>query len=385
MIPYGKQKITKSDIKAVVEVLESDFITQGNCVPEFEQALCRYTSAKHAVAVNSATSALHIACLSLGLEKGDCVWTSPVTFVASANCARLCGAEVDFVDIDQNTYNLSIDALRKKLLIAKKNNKLPKILIPVHLCGASCDMQAIKALSKEYGFYIIEDASHAIGGRYQEQAIGCCQYSDITVFSFHPVKIITTGEGGAALTNKKILAEKMTMLRSHGVTRNDEYLYKAAEGPWYYEQHILGQNYRLTDIQAALGMSQFKRIDQMIDSRNHLASRYDKLLSKLPLKLPYRDNNFYSSYHLYIIRLNLSKIKISHKEVFELLRKKNIGVNLHYIPVYKQPYYQSLGFPENYCNQAEEYYKEAITLPLFPELTLNDQNHIVHAIKEIVL
>lgn len=385
MIPYGKQEITQQDIDAVVAVLQSDFLTQGPQVPAFEQALCDHTGAGYALAVNSATSALHIACLALGLGEGDWLWTTPVTFVASANCGLYCGARVDFVDIDPHTYNMSVSQLEQKLIQAKKDNSLPKVVVPVHLCGQPCDMQEIAALSQEYGFYIIEDASHAIGGRYQDHIIGDCYYADITVFSFHPVKIITTAEGGAALTNNAKLAEKMTLLRSHGVTRDPALMVSESDGGWYYQQIALGFNYRMTDIQAALGNSQIIRLDQFVAARHALAVRYDKLLAALPVTCPYQLENTYSGLHLYVIRLQLELIASSHREVFDALREKGIGVNVHYIPVHTQPYYQNLGFQVGDFPVAEQYYAEAISLPLFHTMTHSEQDRVVAALTEILV
>lgn len=384
MIPYGKQNINQQDIDAVVDVLQSDFITQGPCVQQFEQALCQYTGAQYATAVNSATSALHIACRALGLSANDRLWTSPITFVASANCGLYCGATIDFVDIDPQSYNLCPQQLARKLEQAKQENKLPKILVPVHLSGQSCDMQAIRELADEYNFYIIEDASHAIGGRYQKQTIGACQYSDITVFSFHPVKIITTGEGGCALTNHPELAEKLTLLKSHGITRDPQKMTNDADGPWYYEQIDLGYNYRMTDLQAALGISQLTRIDPFIAQRKQVAERYNTWLADSPITRPHCHKDSDSAHHLYIIRLQLEHINKSHKAVFNELREHGIGVNLHYIPVYKQPFYQERGFSKNYCANAEKYYQEAISLPIFPDLTEKDQGYIVETLQGIL-
>jgi UDP-4-amino-4,6-dideoxy-N-acetyl-beta-L-altrosamine transaminase len=379
MIPYGKQDITQDDIDAVVNVLKSDFLTQGPCVPRFEKEISRCCGAKYAVAVNSATSALHLACLSLGLGNGDWLWTSPITFVASANCGLYCGAKVDFVDINPATYNLCPKALKKKLIKAKELGKLPKVVVVVHLCGQSCDMKAIHVLSKEYGFKIIEDASHAIGGKYLNEPIGNCKYSDITVFSFHPVKIITTGEGGMALTNNNKLAEHMSLLRSHGVTRDPSQMTKQADGDWYYQQIELGYNYRMTDIQAALGVSQLKKINNNISRRHEIADRYNKFLSDFPLTLPYQSADGYSAFHLYIIRL---KNRNKHKQIFDTLRDKGIGVNLHYIPLYRQPYYQFKDSDYNNFPESESYYSEAITIPLYPTMSNQDQDVVIQAIKE---
>jgi UDP-4-amino-4,6-dideoxy-N-acetyl-beta-L-altrosamine transaminase len=384
MIPYGKQDISQQDIDAVLEVLSSDFLTQGPQVPAFEHALMAFTQAKYAVAVNSATSALHIACLALGLGKGDWLWTSPVTFVASANCGLYCGAQVDFVDIDEQSYNLCPVKLAEKLLLAKASGRLPKVVIPVHLSGQPCDMKAIYELSKIYDFHIIEDASHAIGGQYHQQAIGACQYSDITVFSFHPVKIVTTAEGGAALTNSAALAEKMVLLRSHGITRDVELMRGPSHGPWYYEQIELGFNYRMTELQGALGVSQMLRLNEFVRARHHLSERYDLLLEHLPVKCPSHLEDTYSGMHLYVIRLKLEQINKSHAQVFNELREKGIGVNLHYIPLYRQPFYSDMGFkPENFI-AAENYYQEAISLPMFSSMTEVMQNTVVDALTEIL-
>jgi len=376
-IPYGRQDVSEADIEAVVDVLRSDFLTQGPSVPAFEKAVSDYCGAKYALATNSATSALHIACLALGVGPEDWVWTTPVTFVASANCARYCGAQVDFVDIDAQTYNMSVDRLAEKLAQAKTQGKLPKAVIPVHLCGQACEMEAIHALSKQYGFHIIEDASHAIGGRYKGKPIGNCEYSSITVFSFHPVKLITTGEGGMALTNDPKLAVHMARLRSHGITRETSEMTHASDGPWYYQQLELGFNYRMTDIQAALGLSQMKRLDEFVTKRHSIAARYEKLLDNIPVTRPWQHPDSYSGLHLYVIRLKLDAIKATHKELFERLRTAGIGVNLHYIPVYRQPYYAKMGFNPNDFPEAERYYKEAISLPMYPTLTEQEQEEVV--------
>ena len=384
MIPYGRQEITSADVDAVVAVLRSDYLTQGPMVPRFEQTVAQYCGASHAIAVNSATSALHIACLSLGLGTGDWLWTSPITFVASANCGLYCGAKIDFVDIDPRTYNLCPQALEQKLIIAEREGRLPKIVVPVHLCGQPCDMAAIHALSQQYGFKIIEDASHAIGGKYQGEPIGNCRYSDITLFSFHPVKIITTGEGGMALTNDTILADRMALLRSHGITRDPAQMTHAPDGPWYYQQITLGFNYRMTDIQAALGISQMERLDDYVARRHTLAQRYNERLAELPVTTPWQHLDSYSGLHLYVIRLHLDKINATHRQVFEALREQSIGVNLHYIPVYFQPYYQRLGFKSGYCPHAEHYYTEAISLPMFPDLTEKQQIDIICSLDKVV-
>jgi UDP-4-amino-4,6-dideoxy-N-acetyl-beta-L-altrosamine transaminase len=384
MIPYGRQHITQADIDAVVNVLQSDFLTQGPKVPAFERAVVEKVGAKHAVAVNSGTSALHVACLALGLGPGDILWTSPITFMASANCALYCGARVDFVDIDPHTYTMCPKALEEKLEQAKKENRLPKIVIPVHLCGQPCNMKAIFDLSKKYGFKIIEDACHALGGEYKGSPIGNCRYSDITVFSFHPVKIITTGEGGMNTTNDADMASHMARLCSHGITRDPDLMTHAPEGPWYYQQIELGFNYRMTDIQAALGLSQLEKLDEFIARRRELAKRYDELLANLPVTTPWQDPNGNSAWHLYVIRLQLEKISQTHEQVFVALREKGIGVNLHYIPVHTQPFYQKLGFETGQFPKAEQYYREAITLPIFPAMTNDEQNEVVSSLKEIL-
>ena len=384
MIPYGRQDINQQDINAVVEVLKSDFLTQGPQVPAFEQAIIDACDAKYAVAVNSATSALHIACLALGLGNDDWLWTTPNTFVASANCALYCGAKVDFVDIDPRTYNLCAKQLEKKLIAAQKVGKLPKIVIPVHFSGQSCDMQAIHELAKKYGFNIIEDASHAIGGKYKGEPIGNSRYSDITVFSFHPVKIVTTAEGGMAVTNNAKLAEQLNLLRSHGITRDEELMTKAADGPWYYQQIELGYNYRMTELQAALGLSQMQRLEAFVIKRHELASRYDNLLHDLPITLPWQHPDSYSARHLYVIRLQLEQINITHLDVFNALRAAGVLVNLHYIPVHTQPYYQKMGFASGQFPEAEKYYKEAISIPLFSAMTEGQQDTVCSTLKTIL-
>lgn len=381
MIPYGRQDITQTDIDAVVGVLQSDFLTQGPMVPRFEQSVAQHVGASHALAVNSATSALHIACLALGLGPGDRLWTTPITFVASANCALYCGAEVDFVDIDPRTYNLCAQALALKLEQAEREGKLPKIVVPVHLCGQPCDMQAIHALSQRYGFKIIEDASHAIGGKYQGEFIGNSRYSDITVFSFHPVKIITTAEGGMALTNDDELASKMALLRSHGITRDPAQMTHEADGPWYYQQIDLGFNYRMTELQAALGVTQMERLDQYVARRHQLARRYDDLLTDLPVTTPWQHADSYSGLHLYVIRLQLDQIQKTHRQVFESLREQGIGVNLHYIPVHMQPHYERMGFEPADFPQAQVYYKEAISIPMFQTMTDEQQDEVIAALR----
>ncbi|MBP0639833.1 UDP-4-amino-4,6-dideoxy-N-acetyl-beta-L-altrosamine transaminase [Cupriavidus sp. AcVe19-6a] len=383
MIPYGRQDLTEDDIAAVVDVLRSDFLTQGPAVPSFERAVANYVSGKHAIAVNSATAALHIACLALELGPGDELWTSPITFVASANCARYCGAKVDFVDIDPKTYNLDVTALRAKLIAARIQGRLPKIVVAVHLCGQSCDMESILALSQEFSFRVIEDASHAIGGRYLGNQVGGCQFSDVTVFSFHPVKIITTGEGGIAVTNSADLANRMRLLRSHGITRDPSETTHIPDGAWYYQQLILGFNYRLTDIQAALGSSQLLRIDSYIKARRRLAARYDSLLAELPIGLPWQLPETESSFHLYIVRIG-QLAGTTRDVVFDSMRKMGIGVNVHYIPLHLQPYYAALGFKPGDYPIAEKYYEEAISLPLFATLSIEQQDAVVLALQSAI-
>ncbi|MGZ5781090.1 MAG: UDP-4-amino-4,6-dideoxy-N-acetyl-beta-L-altrosamine transaminase [Burkholderiaceae bacterium] len=383
MIPYGRQDISDADIEAVLEVLRSECLTQGPAVPAFEKCVAAHCCAQYAVAVNSATSALHIACLALGVGQNDVVWTTPITFVASANCALYCGAQVDFVDIDPCSYNMSIERLAEKLAYASRIGNLPKVLIPVHLCGQPCDMKGIYALSQQYGFKVIEDASHAIGGKYIDEPIGNCRYSDITIFSFHPVKIITTGEGGMAMTNDVRLAKRMQLFRSHGITRDVEEMTHAPDGPWYYQQIELGYNYRMTDLQAALGLSQMRRLDEFVAKRHAIAKRYEQLLAKLPVITPWQHADSYSAFHLYVIRLKLEEIRVTHRQVFEALRAAGIGVNLHYIPVYRQPYYERLGFKEGYCPDSERYYTEAISLPLYPGLTEKQQGEVVAALNMV--
>ena len=384
MIPYGRQAISEQDIESVVAILRSDWLTQGPAIARFEQTVADYCEVKYAIAVSSATAALHIACLASGLGDRDLLWTSPNTFVASANCGLYCGAKVDFVDIDPQTYNLSIGELEKKLTKAAKQRCLPKVLIPVHFAGQSCEMEKIFSLSQQYGFKVIEDASHAIGGKYQGKAIGCCEFSDMTVFSFHPVKIITTGEGGMILTDRQDLYEKLMRLRSHGITRNPDLMQGESHGAWYYQQLDLGFNYRMTDIQAALGTSQMQRLDEFVTRRRYLVQRYDRLLQDLPIILPYQHCDTESSWHLYVIRLNLDKINKTHRQIFEELRGAGIGVNLHYIPVHIQPYYQNLGFQSGDFPEAEKYYQNAISIPLYYGLTDQEQDEVITKMYEIL-
>jgi UDP-4-amino-4,6-dideoxy-N-acetyl-beta-L-altrosamine transaminase len=374
MIPYGRQDISQADIDAVVEVLQSDFLTQGPVVPEFEKIVATYCDSIHAIAVNSATSALHLACLALGVGAKDLVWTSPISFVASANCARYCGADVDFVDIDPLTFNMSVERLAEKL---EQADRLPKVVIPVHMAGQSCDMREIHALSLRYGFRIIEDASHAIGGSYKGEKVGGCRFSDIAVFSFHPVKIITTGEGGMALTNDRELAKRMALLRSHGITRHPSEMTLPPDGAWYYQQIELGFNYRMTEIQAALGVTQMQRINEFVLERNKLANKYDELLNMKGFITPWQHPDVYSSRHLYILKTETVDTFSKRKEVFDRMREAGVGVNVHYIPIYRQPYYSAMGFSPEDFPAAENYYANAITLPLFPGLSEKDQEYIV--------
>jgi len=385
MIPYGKQDISQADIDAVVAVLKSDYLTQGSQVPLFEKTVSTYCQSDYAVAVNSATSALHISCLALGLGKGDYLWTSPNSFVASSNCALYCGAQVDFVDINPHTYNMCVVALENKLQKARQTNTLPKIVVPVHFAGQSCEMKRIHELSLEYGFKIIEDAAHAIGGKYLNRRIGGCQYSDITVFSFHPVKIVTTGEGGIATTNQADLAEKMQLVRSHGVTRNPNLMTKEAEGDWYYQQVDLGFNYRMTEMQAALGVSQMKRVDEFVSIRNAFAKRYGELLQHLPLVLPFQHADSDSSFHLYPILIQTDLIFKTRAQVFKALREHGVGVNIHYIPIHTQPYYQKMGFVEGDFPIAEAYYQQVISIPVFQAMTVQDQDRVIEILEESLI
>jgi len=376
-IPYGRQDISDADVAAVAEVLRSDWITQGPAIEKFERSVAQYCGAKYAVAVSSGTAALHIACLAAGLGVGDYLWTSPNTFVASANCALYCGAQIDFVDIDPRTYNMNPERLAEKLRRTGRNDRLPRVVIPVHFSGQSCAMERIHELAAEYGFMVIEDAAHAIGGGYKQSKIGSCAFSDMAVFSFHPVKIITTGEGGMVLTNRKDLYEKLVRLRSHGIIRDPRVMLGEPDGPWYYQQIDLGYNYRMTDLQAALGLSQLQRIDAFVARRRELAARYDRNLDGLPLMLPWQHPECCSAYHLYVIRLNLKRLGKTRLEVFEALRQAGIGVNVHYIPVHTQPHYRRLGFKGGDFPEAERYYSEAITLPLYYNLSEEDQDYVV--------
>jgi len=384
VIPYGKQDITEADINSVLKVLQSDFLTQGPQVPLFEKAISKYCCVDFSVAVNSATSALHIACMAIGISKGDIVWTSPNSFVASANCAIYCGAKINFVDIDPQTFNLSVYELEKKLIQAKKENKLPKLVIPVHFAGQSCDMKKIYSLGQEYGFKIIEDASHAIGARYLKSQVGSCKYSDITVFSFHPVKIITTAEGGIATTKSKKLANKMKLLRSHGITRDKGLMIGDSDGDWYYQQVDLGFNYRMTELQAALGSSQLNRVEEFIANRKKIKERYDLLLTDLPIVKPYQHQDCFSSLHLYPIQIDLEFVAKSRKNIFDALRSCGIGVNVHYIPIHIQPYYSMLGFKTGDFPNSEAFYEKAISIPIFQSMTLVQQDEVINSIKAVL-
>lgn len=385
VIPYGHQDINEHDIEAVVDVLRSPFLTQGPCVPRFEEAVAARSGARYALAVNSATSALHIACVAVGLGPGDCLWTTPNTFVASANCARYCGADVDFVDIDPATWNMSTEALSRKLAEAKRKRKLPKVVVPVHFAGQPTEQEKIFYLAQEYGFRIIEDASHSIGASRNGEPAGSCRWADIVIFSFHPVKIITTGEGGMALTNDKTFAQRMDLLRTHGITRDRALVHEADPAPWHYEQQMLGFNYRMTDLQAALGMSQLARLEQFVERRNNIARRYHTALRDLPLRLPLVLPENYSAYHLYVIRVPVGAVRKSQRQIFVELRECGIGVNVHYEPVHLQPYYRELGFKEGDFPEAERYGTEAMTLPLFPSLSEGQQEQVVAALRQSIV
>ena len=384
-IKYGRQDVTQDDIEAVNEVLRSDWLTQGPMIPAFEETVSNYCGASFAVATNSSTSALHIACLALGLGDGDILWTCPNTFVASSNAGLYCGANIDFIDCDSETYNIDIKKLEERLSVAKSENNLPKVVMPVHLTGQSCEMESIFKLSQEYGFRIIEDASHAIGGEYKGAKVGSCEYSDITVFSFHPVKIITTGEGGMALTNDPKIFNKLQKFRSHGITSDQEEMYsRPANEIWNYQQVCLGYNYRMTDISAALGISQMQRLDQYISTRHLIANKYNAELAKLPLITPFQHKDTYSSYHLYVIRLELDKLSRSQKEIHDSLIETGINVNLHYIPVYRQPFYEKMGFKKGYCPEAEKYHETAISIPIYPTLNDSDQDWVINSLAKLL-
>ena len=383
IINYGRQSISETDIQAVVDVLRSDFLTQGPVVPAFEHTVANYCHARHGVAVSNATAALHIACLALGLGPGDWLWTSPITFVASANCGLYCGAQVDFVDIDPHTFNMSPKALEKKLIEAKLQGKLPKVVVPVHMCGQPCDMVAIHALSRKYSFKIIEDASHAIGAKYLGEPVGNCRFSDITVFSFHPVKIITTAEGGLAVTNNAKLAQKMTLLRSHGISSAAADMEaRPADEIWNYQQIDLGFNYRMTEMQAALGLSQLQQLDRFVSIRQSIAAFYDQALSAVDIHTPWQHPDTLSSFHLYPIQISATS-GISQKALYQSLTEAGVKVNLHYIPVYRQPYYARLGFKPGYCPHAEDYYKSSISIPVYAALTAVQRQRVVELIQRL--
>jgi len=384
MIPYGRQQISEEDIEAVVEVLRSNFLTQGDVVPKFEKAVCEYTGTSYGIAVNSGTSALHLACLALGLGEGDTLWTSPITFVASANCALYCGAKVDFVDIDPETFNMCEGALSLKLEKAEREGRLPKVVIPVHFGGLPCDMEVINQLAEKYKFHVIEDACHAIGGRYKNNPIGSCSHSVATVFSFHPVKNMTTGEGGMVVTNNRALASKIALLRGHGITRSQADMTHESDGDWYYQQIDLGFNYRMTDLQAALGISQLKRLDSFVARRHEIAELYDEGLSGVDVKSQCRTNESYSGQHLYVIRLQDNKDRKNHRLIFEELRRKGIGVNLHYIPVHMQPWYLRMGFKQGDFVESEEYYKDAISLPMYQDLSDIQVQQVIDTLKKVL-
>jgi len=384
LIPYGRQSISEADIEAVAEVLKSDFLTQGPVVPAFEDAVAALCGAQHGVAASSATSGLHLACLALGVGPGDAVWTSPITFVASSNAALYCGASVDFVDIDERTYNMCPSKLDEKLDRAASTGSLPKVIIPVHMAGQSCDMAAIHELASRHGVRVIEDASHAIGGSYRREPVGNCKFSDITIFSFHPVKIVTTGEGGMAMTNDPELAELMRLDRTHGITRDPSQLQHEDVGAWYYEQQRLGFNYRMTDIAAALGLSQLSRIEEFVARRRQIAALYDAAFADLPVTSPWQHPDTNSAWHLYVIRVGRGRTSRSHREIFDALRQAGIGVNLHYIPVYRQPYYRELGFDPGHWPNAEAYYAEAISLPMYPALSEEEQRQVIAEVARAV-
>ncbi|QOZ82914.1 MULTISPECIES: UDP-4-amino-4,6-dideoxy-N-acetyl-beta-L-altrosamine transaminase [Chromobacterium] len=380
-IPYGRQEISQADIEAVQSVLISDWLTQGPVIANFEQSVAKYCGAKYAVAVSNATAALHLACLAFKLGPGDYLWTSPNTFVASANCALYCGAEVDFVDIDVQTFNISVAALSAKLEQAERTGTLPKVLVPVHFAGQSCEMSELRKLSQQYGFYLLEDASHAIGGSYQGSKVGACEYSDVTVFSFHPVKIITSGEGGMVLTNDEQLYQALLRLRSHGITRDPRFLQGESDGPWCYQQLDLGYNYRMTDMQAALGLSQMQRLDEFVAIRRRRVDAYRLALADLPLRLPESLMGVEPAWHLQVVSLDDPAWR---KPVFDALRAIGIQVNVHYQPVYLQPYYRQLGFSPGLCPEAERYYHGALTLPLYPGMSDQDFDFIVSSFRNIL-
>lgn len=384
MIPYGRQNISQADIDAVVDTLRSDWLTQGPAIERFEQAVAQRCQAAHGIAVSNATAALHIACLALDLGPGDRLWTSPNTFVASANCGLYCGAQVDFVDIDPATLNLDVAQLDARLQRAEREGTLPKVVVPVAFAGQSCDMARIAELARRYGFRVIEDASHAIGASYGGRPVGCCEHADITVFSFHPVKIITTGEGGLLTTNDPRLAERLRRLRSHGITRDPAAMTGPSEGPWYYQQLELGFNYRMTDLQAALGLSQLQRLDAFVARRRQLVARYGERLAHLPLELPQVQAGAEPAWHLYPVRLRLERLQHGHRAIFEALRGAGIGVNLHYIPVHLQPYYRQLGFAPGDFPEAERYYAQALSLPLFPDLTDEQQDQVASTLASVL-
>ena len=380
MIPYGKHLVDEQDVEAVVDVLRNQFLTQGSIVPKFEQALCDYTGCQFATAVNSATSGLHVACLAAGVQQGDVVWTVPNSFVASANCALYCGATIDFVDIDATTRNIDVEALAVKLEQASVANLLPKALIVVHFSGLSCEMQTIQSLANKHSVVLIEDAAHALGGSYQKQKIGSCQFSDMTVLSFHPVKSITSAEGGAVLTNNMALDRDLKLFAKHGVTRDASQMVTASQGPWYYQQVALGYNYRLSDLHAALGLSQLSKLDSFIHRRTELALRYQQKLAGLPLTLPTLDNQSKSAWHIYMVEVT----EHQRKEVFESLQQKGVGVNVHYIPIHLHPYYQQLGFKQGDFPVTEKFYQHALTLPLYPSLSDQQQNIVIDALHQVL-
>lgn len=386
-IKYGQQDINEDDIRAVNEVLRSEFLTQGPAVPDFETAVATNCNAKHAVAVNSATSALHIACMALKVREGDIVWTSPITFVATSNAVLYCGADIDFVDIDKDTYNISIEGLKEKLEAADAVGKLPTVLIVVHLTGQSGQMSEAYFLGQKYGFKIIEDASHAVGAQYKGAPVGDCRFSDITVFSFHPVKIITSGEGGMLLMNDDLLAERARYFRTHGITGDKDLMEpRSREELWNYQQIALGYNYRMSDIHAALGKSQYGRTEDFVNIRQQIADDYNRRLADLPVRLPFQHEDTKSSFHLYVIRLNLDEIDINKVTAYHRFQEKGVLVNFHYIPVYRHPYYANrFNFKPEDFPESERYFLDALSIPMHSQLCKEDIEYTSEVVEDVVL